>query len=334
MSETPGGTALLPLSTTELIKRTVQIYGSNLQWFLVTAAAVLIPLTIIQLVVHALISGGLGEEVVQRTTEDTVQIEVFTLTSPTFLLTLLTFFIQQVFLNGIITFMASEAVLGRTSTALSAIQHIHDRFAPLAAAMIVVFAIVFSAIVLLTFVFFLCGLGVGIIFYLSVTLFTLLVPVMILERVSVGDGIQRTWSLSKRRFWPLLGLLIVLALLTFLISIVFELADLLVDSGNGDEGVNYAQVILNLAYQIVVTPIMPIALTLMYYDTRIRLEGLGLALERTASPGVRLWDLPSPKLPARLTTADVSNMMVLSLLLIVITVVVVVLLGLSVADMV
>ena len=334
MSESSGSATLLPLSTTELIRRTIQIYANNWRWFLVTAAAILLPLALLEIGLGALIGGGVDEALRQGTSDSGGGASVFTLASPIFLFVMLSFFVQQVFLQGTISFMTAEAILGRTATPFTAVEHIRERYLQLAAALIVVFTIVLTVFVLLTFAFFLCGLGAGILVYLFVTLFTLLVPVMILERVSIGDGIRRTWSLSKRRFWSLFGLLVVLIILNFLISIIFQRADIIVNSVESNSNISYAGVLLNLIYQIIVSPILPIAITLMYFDTRIRLEGLGFALESADLSHVHLSDLPSPKLPARFTTGDFSNMMVLSLIIMLVLVVLVLVLGVYVSNLV
>ena len=334
MSELSGGATLLPLSTTELIRRTIQIYAANWQWFIATAAAVLLPLALLEIALGAVIGNGVDEALRQGSGENGGAASIFTFTSPLFLFIMLSFFVQQVFLQGTVSFMTAEAALGRTATPITAVEHIRERFFALAAAVIVVFTIILTVGILLTFAFFLCGLGLGILVYLFVTLFTLLVPVMILERVSIGDGIRRTWSLSKRRFWSLFGLIVVLIILNFLISIIFQRADIIVSNADGESSISYAGVLLNLIYQIIVSPILPIAITLMYFDTRIRLEGLGFALESADLSQVHLSDLPSPKLPARFTTGDFSNMMVLSLVLMLVLVVMVLVLGVYVTNLV
>jgi hypothetical protein len=45
---------------------------------------------------------------------------------------------------------------------------------------------------------------------------------------------------------------------------------------------------------IVISPVLPIGLTLLYYDTRVRTEGLDIALQSTGNPDARPEDIISP----------------------------------------
>ncbi|HVU14348.1 MAG TPA: hypothetical protein VHD90_23885, partial [Phototrophicaceae bacterium] len=62
---------------------------------------------------------------------------------------------------------------------------------------------------------------------------------------------------------------------------------------------------------IFITPLLPIAMTLLYYDIRTRVEGLDLALAALDKPDARPSDLQSPSAGPLLTSRDLVNMIVI-----------------------
>src|SRR5260221_1251460 len=61
-------------------------------------------------------------------------------------------------------------------------------------------------------------------------------------------------------------------------------------------------------------PILPIAYTLMYYDTRVREEGLDIALKSVAVPDASPGDVPTPPPGPFMVRKDWSNLGMLALL--------------------
>jgi hypothetical protein len=53
-------------------------------------------------------------------------------------------------------------------------------------------------------------------------------------------------------------------------------------------------IIIQAVIGIVISPILPIGLTLLYYDARVRTEGLDIALQTTGKPDARPEDIISP----------------------------------------
>jgi membrane-anchored glycerophosphoryl diester phosphodiesterase (GDPDase) len=110
-------------------------------------------------------------------------------------------------------------------------------------------------------------------------LLALIFPVIAVEEAGPAAALSRSWSLTRRRFWPYLGTLIV-------ITIVSTIAQLIVSGTLG--GLQYAADALfpplnyiliaidNIASNLVTLPIMTTGAVLLYFDARIRFEGLDL----------------------------------------------------------
>ena len=137
--------------------------------------------------------------------------------------------------------------------------------------------------------------GVGAFVYFSLILTPLLVPVVVLEQRGPGAALRRAWDLARRRFWWVLGFVIVVVifgvivvngpiyLLTFVLGAVqpgsFNAAAF--DVFNWQNLISTASaVVLTILYQ----PLRMITTTFLYLDLRARFEGLDLALA-AAEPG-------------------------------------------------
>jgi len=311
MMDAPQSDGLVPRSTQEILTQTFRTYTDNLAAYLSASATVIIPLAIIGFVIGEIF---IDDAVVATINEQTGEVTDFEVNAEAFgavfgaafLLGIVTLIIQQIFLNGVFTFIASEDLLGRQITPVQAFASIKDRFATLGLGLVMVYAILISITFALAFVFFLCGLGIGVIIFLGVTLFSFLVPTIILENVSAGQGLRRSFALAKARFWPVFWVTAAVIIINSLLQILFSFNIF----GLGDSAL--AQTIIGATYNLIVAPIMPIALTLTYYDTRIRMEGLDMGLAAVDSPTPRPADVPSTDLEVAFTRQDVSIIVVLS----------------------
>jgi hypothetical protein len=67
------------------------------------------------------------------------------------------------------------------------------------------------------------------------------------------------------------------------------------------------QIVLQAIVSIFLAPVLPVALTLMYYDTRVRVEGLDIALQSVGKPDPRPADVMSPPAHGFMTGRDYGN---------------------------
>ncbi|MFC5752971.1 hypothetical protein [Actinomadura rugatobispora] len=130
---------------------------------------------------------------------------------------------------------------------------------------------------------------------LMVWLYVLLVlaaPAVVMERESVGGALRRAWTLSKGRWWRTFGTLLLAILVTvfmgfFALRIPFLLVELLFFGGGG---AGESQALLAMAVDTVgrivswsvVLPFDAGVIALLYFDRRMRREGLDLELRTRA----------------------------------------------------
>ncbi len=130
--------------------------------------------------------------------------------------------------------------------------------------------------------------GFGILFYFMLVILPLMAPVIVLEQKRAREAIGRAWELARRRFWWLLGLTLLLAafaqlvvtgpalLLTFLLQTA-------IGASFDDLTTSVISQITTLIFSLVFSPMQLACYTLMYFDLRVRTEGLDLMLQTADS---------------------------------------------------
>ncbi|MFN8376915.1 MAG: hypothetical protein U0694_29080 [Anaerolineae bacterium] len=309
---------LHPYTALELLDRTFRIYRDNFMSFLVPVALVTVPVTILNLISSELYTQRVLElqplvNDIQRAGRSASisaaqQRELLSAASEVFNVififlgfVMLTSLIQTVLMHSIVTQMASESHLGYRVTAGEAFRAVRGRLLPLLGGMIVaaiIFGLLAAAITVVTGLLPICGLFFMVLIYVWLALFSLLPPTIVLERASVGLALRRAWSLGKARVWQILGITVAIGLINYIITLglttalglfVPDTSSLTLDAGD------IATLIIQFVVTIVVSPVIPIAFTLLYYDARVRVEGLDIALQNSPIANARPADLDSPQ---------------------------------------
>ena len=101
-------------------------------------------------------------------------------------------------------------------------------------------------------------------------------PAVVVEELGPIQGVRRSWSLLRRRFWPVLGIALLAGLISNVLGqvlgVVPTFAGLIV-------GLEWGWLLVALGAiltALVTTPIVAIVATLQYFDARIRFEGFDL----------------------------------------------------------
>jgi Membrane domain of glycerophosphoryl diester phosphodiesterase len=140
------------------------------------------------------------------------------------------------------------------------------------------------------------------------TMFSLVTPVVVLERERPGPALARSWRLVRRSFWRVFGILLLASIIVAVASAILQLPfSFLSTLFGGTAGFSVGTVIVvlgTIAAGTVTRPISAAVTVLLYVDMRMRKEGLDLAL-RTASGGGPLsdsdfaaaWQPPQPGQP-------------------------------------
>jgi hypothetical protein len=125
-------------------------------------------------------------------------------------------------------------------------------------------------------------------------MFSLSVPVVVLEHQGPVAALTRSWRLVRRSFWRVLGILllagIVVSVASFVLQLPFSLLEALAGGSGGVFGLtasrSVAAVIIggvgSIVAGAVTRPISAGVTVLLYLDMRMRKEGLDLALQNAA----------------------------------------------------
>lgn len=107
---------------------------------------------------------------------------------------------------------------------------------------------------------------------------SLAAPAIVLERLSGWRGLVRSWNLVSGLFWRLLGIRLLLGLITGIISAIVVFILSFAGVGLDTNGRFVLQEVASAFAAVFVSPITYIAVTLLYYDARIRKEGFDIEM--------------------------------------------------------
>ncbi|MBI1279399.1 MAG: hypothetical protein GC179_14820 [Anaerolineaceae bacterium] len=293
----------------ELLDRTFRLYRENFLTIVGLVAMVSIPITIISLLLNPATSAALSNQpgAFSRTT------------SPLQSLTGLLSLIEVVLIYAPLTYIASEYLFNHKVTIGEAFRATRSRFTKMGCGIILlgVFVLVIIVIAAVLIVAIPPALALfGILIYIIVAAYSVFFPVITLEDIGPSTAITRSYVLGKRRFWTVVGLGIILAIITLIVEAILggSAAVLIYSTTPGRNSSSQLLLVtfLNSIISIFITPISPIAFTLLYYDIRARSEGLDIMLDSSGNPAARPSDFSSPETRFRLDGHDWRNIAILT----------------------
>ena len=287
--ETPSLPVLRPLRLGELLDQAIRLYRRNFITFIGIIAVVYVPLMVLQTASTTLLSSSLDN--IARSSSPA---EIFSNYAywGGMLSTIVIGFLQFIFVQGIATGALTRAVadnyLGRTTSIVDAYRGIGKSWLPLLGALLFIGFIAIA--VILWWIIVPCVgwfTGLGMLAFLTAAVSPMVAPVVVLEGQGVIDSVQRAWYLVRRRFWPVLGYIIVLYLFNLLIvNGPLAIVNVILTSaspsfGNPDLNLVFTAVIkaiVSIVFILIYYPLQMTAFTLIYFDLRVRTEGFDLAL--------------------------------------------------------
>jgi len=296
-----------------LLDRTFRLYREHFAIFVGAVAIVIIPFTIIQFLLSAWeLSNVSSVSGLSRTAAASQTSGAVLIASIASLIILV---IQSSLEIGAVTYLTSESYLGHPISIRQAFSDRRSRFSNVGCGYISLFLIigVFSFVIGVAGLVFTPAFACfGVVAYIGIAAFVFLVPVLMLENVYTPLGVNRAWSLGKARFWTVVALYATLSLLVVLLNVAFStVLRLLLVAVTGPLGIVptlAVTTILGAIGAIFLTPIVPIGLTLLYHDTRNRLEGLDFALQALGKPDARPADVLSSVPKGGLVSKDWINL--------------------------
>ncbi len=260
-------TQLGPFGVGELLDRAIRVYRAQFLTFVGIVALALIPTTILRIISLANFGTGQLVDLVQQ------------------------FFVQNL-ASAALTGAVAHAYLWQPLTIADAYRLGIRRYGALLGAFILMGLAVGAPAIILG----LCTVTTGMFIipmlivvpvasYLG-TRWGVVIPSIILEDMSVTEGLMRSWDLTNGYFWRVLGMFLLTGLLT---TVVAELPGMAIAYG-----IEYVlpfsamfvrAVLLTAVDQISLIITLPLSVgvtTLLYYDLRVRKEGYDLELRAEA----------------------------------------------------
>lgn len=288
---------LQPLGMGQILDRAIRLYRQNFLTFIGIVAIAQIPSAILTILFSLALAQP--ETFFDPNASPTVVVGAL---GTTFVTVLLSIIFTQI-ATGALTLAASRRYLGEEIGVWEAYRRLKNAWQPLLGALVVAFLI---GIGLLVWTIIPCigwFTGGGMMFYFSLVVVPFVAPVVVLEQQSSSRALFRAWQLARRRFWWLLGFLLLLALFgqLFITGPAF-LAIFVAGavSGFGQIGDTTALIIqqtITVIFSILYLPIQFAAVTLLYFDLRVRTEGLDLAL--LAKEGEAVSDITDLIIPVK-----------------------------------
>jgi len=128
-------------------------------------------------------------------------------------------------------------------------------------------------------------------------MYSVSVPALLLERIGPVQALRRSFRLVRGRWWPTAGVLVVgyllIGIIGALVTGVFMLVPSLAAEGNTLAGA-LGSVVGGTVGSVLTTPYSAAVVTLLYFDLRVRKEGLDLQLIAEGAGVVRDPDAPLP----------------------------------------
>ena len=279
--------SLQPLSMTQLLDRAIRLYRSNFLIFVGIVALAQIPATAVNMI--GLWLAPAPETINMNPTSVTeMWLQIFESSGFVnngwlWLGRLVTLLLVQL-ATAAMTKAVAENYLGHKIGLFEAYQKIgRSGVALLIATFLGIFLIMGLAIwwIIVPCIGWLSGLGM--IFFLSLVILPLVAPIIVLEHRSAGQAIQRAWDLGRRRFWWLIGFMLLLGLFGQIVVTgpaflsVFAVESI-VGSGINTTTSSLIQQVIMLLLRLIYLPLQLSCVTLLYFDIRVRTEGFDLAV--------------------------------------------------------
>ncbi len=276
---------LRPMRMGELLDQAIRLYRKNFFTFVGITALVEVPVSLLPLLSTLLMYNSLSAyQASQRYSLDTGYWAGLGLT-------LFALILQLILIMGLGTAALTRAVadnyLGQPTGVVKAYARVGRSWPRILLALLLVGLLFLGGLVWLVVPCIGWFSGPGLLAFLLWMVLPLIAPAVVIEKAGAIAGLRRAWDLARRRFWWLLGYVLLLWLFSQLvITGPAYLASFLVTLIGG-EGVGFlgqeqiqtiAQTLMSIISGVLFHPLQLTAITLAYFDLRVRTEGFDLAL--------------------------------------------------------
>ena len=264
-SASTGPLPLHPMTVSDILDGAFKLLKGNLRTIAIVAAVFVVPVQLLA----AFVQRASGVPNLLRAFSDPSAFQSSNSSDSTVVASLIVIALGALttpFIAGAISRVVSASYVGATEAAPDALRATGRRTWALLAsfALVHVLELVGFALCILP------GLAV-------MTMFVMVAPAVVIEGLGPLRGMRRSWQLAKGRFWGTLGIVLLAALLSSVVSSALTVPFSLVGGLVGDFGWIVVS-IGGLLAGLVARPFVAVVATLQYYDARIRREGFDLQM--------------------------------------------------------
>ncbi len=330
---------LRPLGITELLDQAIRLYRRKFFTFVGIIAVVQVPLTLLQTFTSWLMMKNMAAQYEIPAASRPGPYELFSTEyvaglGGTCFLALVTL----VLLRGIATAALTQAVadqyLGESASFVGAYARISQSWASLIAALLIGGLIGIGLFVWLLVPCVGWFTGFGILAFWGLVVVPMIAPIIVLEKQTPGRAIRRAWDMTRRRFWWVIGFVGLLylfnqfvvtgpvLLLQFLFQFLAGTLAKLWGYSTLFTVQTLAQSLVGLTLSLIYLPLELTGITLLYFDLRVRTEGLDLSLQAENASGKAvdvaqiLAQTPLPDGRSLLTQKEMGYFLILSIVVV------------------
>jgi hypothetical protein len=274
----------------QLLDLAIRLYRRNFLKFVGIIAIVQIPLGLLQLGASLLTFSGFSQfQEGQSSPDEIFTVAFFTGVIGSVIVALLSLVLIQVVATAAMTQAVTNSYLGQPVGIVDAYKAVGRSWVSLLGALFLA-GLVSLVLILWTLVPCVGWLtGLGMLVFLGFVITPLLAPTIVLEKQKAWQSIRRAWDLARRRFWWVLGFVLILAIFAqiiitgpvLLLNMIFSFVfgnNPFAPSADQAMTQTIVQSLVSIAGSLIYLPLQLTAITLMYFDLRIRTEGFDLAL--------------------------------------------------------
>lgn len=260
--------ALRPMTVADVLDGGFSIIKARPKRLLTMAAAVIIPVQLFAAFVSRDLSTGLlsdswiNEDPAVRDGTGSGSLDMFGLFAVLVLPS-----IALVCLAAAVSHMVMGWTVGYDPSGREMLRVVARRWWPLLATFVIVHAA--EALGALA-----CYLGT----FVAMAFFCLVAPVIGAEQASTGDALRRSIELVRPRFWPVLGTVVLMGIVAGVLGNVLSALPQGAAAAIGLESGWPLAALGAIVGQLLTTPFVAAATTLLYLDLRIRTEGMDIEL--------------------------------------------------------
>ena len=319
--------ALRPLRLGELLDQAIRLYRRNFLTFIGIIALVYVPVMVLQTAATTLLSSSMLDLASSSPEQIFSNYGYWVGILSTIFLGLVHYVLVQGIATGALTRAVADNYLGRKTGVLEAYRGIRSSWLTLLGALLFVGILLIGLAIWWMVPCIGWFTGLGMIAFLMAAISPLVAPAVVLEGQGAIQAVLRAWSLARRRFWAVLGYILVLYLFNLIIisgptAIVNVALSGAVQSFEDPTlqlvVTSIIQALVSLVGILIYYPLQMTAFTLIYFDLRVRTEGFDLAL-LTMAPSAstditQAVAAPTPQSTERLITGqDLGNFAILTL---------------------